>query len=74
LGSAWLLLLGGVSMKIKTTVWHLIGAIIATVFGVASFFFIVGVFGLPASIIALVLFIALALLIFQCPQAEESQS
>jgi len=68
------LLLGGVSMKIKTSVWHLIGALIATLFGVASFFFIVGVFGLPASIIALVLFIALALLIFQRPQAEGPQS
>jgi hypothetical protein len=68
------LLLGGVSMKIKTSIWHLIGAIIATIFGMASFFFIVGVFGLPASIIALVLFIALALLIFQRPQAEGSQS
>jgi hypothetical protein len=63
-----------VSMKIKSTVWHLIGAIIATVFGVASFFFIVGVFGLAASIIALVLFIALALLVFRCPQTEDSQS
>jgi hypothetical protein len=61
-------------MKTKTSVWHLIGAVIATLFGVASFFFIVGVFGLPASIIALVLFMALALLIFQCPQVEESQS
>jgi uncharacterized membrane protein YuzA (DUF378 family) len=61
-------------MKTKTSVWHLIGAITATLFGVASFFFIVGVFGLPASIIALVLFMALALLIFQCPQVEESQS
>ena len=69
-----MLLLGGVSMKSNTTVWHLIGALIATLFGVASFFFIIGVFGLPAAIIALVLFIALALLIFQCPQAEESQS
>ena len=69
-----MLLLGGVSMKIKTSIWHLIGAIISTIFGMASFFFIVGVFGLPASIIALVLFIALALLIFQRPQAEGSQS
>jgi hypothetical protein len=68
------LLLGGVSMKTKTSVSHLIGAMIATLFGVASFFFIVGVFGLPASIIALVLFIALAMLIFQCRQAGESQS
>jgi hypothetical protein len=74
LGSSWLLLLGGVSMKMNTSVGHLIGAMIATLFGVASFFFIVGVFGLPASIIALALFIALAILIFQWRQAGESQS
>jgi hypothetical protein len=49
---------------------RLIGAVIVILLGVAFFFAIVGVFGLPASIIALVLFIALAVLIFQRAQAE----
>ena len=50
--------------------WHLIGAITVILAGVVFFFAIVGVFGLPAAIIALVLFIALAVLIFRRAQAE----
>lgn len=49
---------------------RLIGAVIVILLGVAFFFTIVGVFGLPAAIIGLVLFIALALLITRRAQAE----
>ena len=47
-----------------------IGAVATTLIGTAFFFVIVGVFGLPASIGAGILFIVLALLIFRLPQAE----
>jgi hypothetical protein len=40
---------------------------------VAFFFTIIGVFGLPASIIALVLFVALAVAVSRRPQAERRQ-
>jgi hypothetical protein len=49
---------------------RLIGAVIVILLGVAFFFTIVGVFGLPAAIIGLVLFIALAYLITRRAQAE----
>jgi hypothetical protein len=54
----------------RTLAGHFIGAVIATLLGVAFFFFIVGVFGLSASMVALGLFIALALLIFRRAQGE----
>jgi hypothetical protein len=50
-----------------------IGAVTATLMGTAFFFVIVGVFGLPASIGAGILFILLALLIFRRPQAKETR-
>jgi hypothetical protein len=53
-----------------TGVRRFIGAVAATLIGTLFFFVIVGVFGLPASIGAGILFIGLALLIFRCPQAE----
>jgi len=40
---------------------------------VLFFFVIIGVFGLPASIAALVIFVALSLTIFRRPQDEEMQ-
>jgi hypothetical protein len=52
---------------------HSTGAAVAALFGVAFFFVIIGVFGLPASIVALVIFVALSLTIFRCPQDEEVQ-
>jgi hypothetical protein len=59
-------------MKTMST-WRLLGAICATLLGVAFFFTIIGVFGLPASIIALVLFVALAVAVSRRPQAERRQ-
>ena len=53
--------------------WRLLGAIGVAVLGVAFFFVIIGVFGLPASMIALVLFIALTLAISRRPQTERRQ-
>jgi hypothetical protein len=65
-----MLVLGGVSMRSLILAMHLFGAIAVTLIGVAFFFAIVGVFGLPAAIVALVLFIALASVLFRRPQAE----
>jgi hypothetical protein len=48
-------------------------AAIAALAGVLFFFVIIGVFGLPASIAALVIFVALSLAIFRRPQNEEMQ-
>jgi hypothetical protein len=47
------------------------GTLVVTLIGAGFFFAIIGVFGLPAAIGSLALFIALALLIFHCPQIEE---
>jgi hypothetical protein len=57
-------------MSTGTDVRRFIGAVTATLIGTVFFFSIVGVFGLPASIGAGILFVALALLIFRCPQAQ----
>jgi hypothetical protein len=65
-----MLLLGGVSMHTPTSKGHFVGAVIAALLGVFFFFAIVGVFGLPSSIAALLLFIALALMVFRRPQSE----
>jgi hypothetical protein len=65
--------LGGVSMSTGTGVRRFIGAVTATLIGTAFFFVIVGVFGLPASIGAGLLFIVVALLIFSLPQAKETR-
>jgi hypothetical protein len=53
--------------------WRFAGAIAAALIGVTFFFAIIGVFGFAAAIGALVLFLALALLTFRCPQAEGTQ-
>jgi hypothetical protein len=52
------------------SVFGSIGAVVATLLGVAFFFVIIGVFGLSASIAALMLFLALALFIFRRPQDQ----
>ena len=65
-----MLLLGGVIMHAPTSTGHFVGAVVAALLGVVFFFAIVGVFGLPSSIAALLLFIALSLLIFRRPQGE----
>ena len=53
------------------TLWLIAGAVAVTLIGVGFFFAIIGVFGLAAAIGSLALFIALALIIFRCPQTEE---
>jgi hypothetical protein len=63
------LMLGGMSMRSLISAMHLFGAIAVTLIGMGFFFAIVGVFGLPAAIVALVLFIALAFVLFRRPQA-----
>jgi hypothetical protein len=64
------LLLGGMSMHTPIPRGHFFGAVVAALLGVAFFFVIVGVFGLPSSIGALLLFIALALMVFRRQQGE----
>jgi hypothetical protein len=54
------------------SVWYSVRATVATMLGVA-FFVIIGVFGLSASIAALVAFVALALFIFRRPQDGETR-
>jgi hypothetical protein len=51
-----------------------IGAGVATLLGVAFFFVIIGVFGLSASIAALLVFLVLAVFIFRRPQDQETRS
>ena len=63
-------MLGGVSMGRLISAMHLFGAIVVTLIGMGFFFAIVGVFGLPVAILALVLFIALAFVLFRRPQTE----
>jgi uncharacterized membrane protein len=46
-------------------------AILATLIGIAFFNLVIGVFGLPAAIVSLVLFVALAVMVFRRPQAGE---
>ena len=65
-----MLLLGGVSMHTPTSTGRFVGAVVAALLGVVFFFAIVGVFGLPFSIVAMLLFIALALMVFRRPQSE----
>jgi len=50
--------------------WRMVGAIVAALLGVAFFFVIIGVLGLPLSIIALVVFVTLAILLLRRPQDE----
>ena len=48
------------------------GAILATLIGIAFFNLVIGVFGLPAAIVSLVLFVAVAVMIFRRRQAGET--
>ena len=56
-----------------TRALRFVGILAVTLIGVAFFFAIIGVFGLPAAIGALALFVVLALLTFRCRQAEETR-
>lgn len=58
----------------STSAGRAVAVIIATLLGITSFFVIIGVFGLPASIAALVLFVVLSILIFRRPQVGETSS
>jgi hypothetical protein len=57
-------------MHTPTPKGHFVGAAVAALLGAVFFFAIVGVFGLSSSIAALLLFIALALMVFRRPQSE----
>jgi hypothetical protein len=46
------------------------GVVIATLLGAVFFFVIIGVFGLSEAIVALLVFVSLALLIFRRPQTK----
>ena len=46
------------------------GVVIATLLGAVFFFVIIGVFGLSEAIVGLLVFVALALLIFRRPQTK----
>lgn len=56
------------------SLWRAIGVVLTTLFGFVFFNALLGVFGLSAAIIALVLFISLAVLIFLRPQPERPES
>ena len=56
-----------------TSVWRGFGAIVTTLIGVAFFFVIAGAVGLSASIVALALFIVLAIVVFRRPQVGETR-
>jgi hypothetical protein len=58
---------------IVTIGWRCIGSVVATLLGATFFFAIIGVFGLPASIAALLLFVALAVTIFRRHQDEAAR-
>ena len=49
-----------------------IGVVLTTLLGIAFFNALIGVFGLSAAVIALLLFLALAVLIFRRPQTERA--
>jgi len=51
-----------------------IGAVLATLLGLVFFNALLGVFGLSAAIIALLLFISLAVLIFYARSLDRTQS
>jgi hypothetical protein len=61
---------GGVSMHAPSALGRHVGAVTVALLGVVFFFAIVGVFGLPAAIISLVLFIGVALLMIRRPQGR----
>jgi len=70
-------LLGSVTMNMTQSggaapnrIWRLGSACVAAVIGIAFFFLIIGVFGLPQSIAALVLFLVCAVLVFRRRQIE----
>jgi len=52
--------------------WRAMGAALTTLLGFVFFNALIGVFGLSAAVIALLLFIALSVLIFRRPQTERA--
>jgi Ca2+/Na+ antiporter len=51
---------------------HAVGVVIPPLLGAAFFNIIIGVFGLSAAIVGLLLFISLAIVIFRRPQKESA--
>jgi hypothetical protein len=58
----------------KSSAGSAIGAITATLLGIAFFFAIIGVFGLDVSIVALLMFVALTLLIVRWPRSTSPEN
>jgi multidrug transporter EmrE-like cation transporter len=56
------------------SVWRAIGVVLTTLLGFVFFNALLGVFGLPAAITALLLFIVVAVLIFLRPQPDRTRS
>jgi hypothetical protein len=57
-----------------SSLWRTIGVLLTTLLGGGFFNALIGVFGLSAAIIALLLFISMAVLIFLRPQLERTKS
>jgi hypothetical protein len=65
--------LGGPPMSATPfSLWRAMGAALTMLLGFAFFNALIGVFGLSAAVIALLLFIALSVLIFRRPQTERA--
>ncbi len=65
--------LGGAPVSVAPfSFWRAMGAALTTLLGLAFFNALIGVFGLSAAVIALLLFIALSVLIFRRPQTERA--
>jgi hypothetical protein len=63
---------GGPMTATPFSLWRAMGVALTTLLGFAFFNALIGVFGLSAAVIALLLFIALAVLIFRRPQTERA--
>lgn len=65
--------LGGAPVSVTPfSFWRFMGVALTTLLGFAFFNALIGVFGLSAAVIALLLFIASSVLIFRRPQTERA--
>jgi hypothetical protein len=64
---------GALTSATRFSLRRVMGAVLTTLLGFTFFNALIGVFGLSAAVIALLLFLALAVLIFRRPQTERAQ-
>ena len=64
---------GALTSATQFSLRRVMGAALTTLLGFTFFNALIGVFGLSAAVIALLLFIALAVLIFRRPQTERAR-